>query len=149
MDVKNVPEKFFREIRKVEIYPADALKYKDNYTGQKPTGNPLYTFSVIPENFTHKFPTKIKSGNYYYEPDFGFPLVDLSITLRNQLYRDLNKKEFAIGLVSNVETIYFGNDREPITVQITDDLKNDNSGEDQFYISIFGNTILPPKAKIN
>lgn len=147
MDIKNVSEKFFREIRMVQIYLAEEYPYLQNYLGEKPTVNPAFSFVVVPESFSHKIPTKIKNGSYYYEVDLGFSLNELAPVLRDNLYRELNQKKFAIGLISNVEEIYLGNDRETMTVQITDDLRNNNSGDDQFYISLFGETIIPPKAK--
>ncbi|MCW2463376.1 hypothetical protein [Elizabethkingia anophelis] len=146
MVVNNISESWFREVRRMDIYLAEALSFNDNYNYRRPSGNPLYSIDINTDTFTHKLPTKLKDGNYYYEPDFSFPLLDLDPELRDKFYTDFNKTNFCIGLYTNTEVIFLGNDRELLTVQFADDLRNDGSGNDQFVFSVFGPTIIPPKA---
>ena len=48
-------------------------------------------------------------------------------------------------MISNTEKMLVGNDREPLTIEVLDNKKDDNSGTDEYNISITGETILTPK----
>lgn len=143
---KNKAESFFREIRKIEIYEASVVSYESNFNNQFP--NPaaaLKIFEIIPETFTRKIPTKKSAGNYYYDVDLGFPLLDMTEENVNQLYDDFNRQGFAVVLVSNFQKTLLGNKRFPLTIEVLDNINDDASGNDEFSISITGDTILAPK----
>lgn len=143
---KNKSEKFFREIREIEIHAAADVTYQDNYNSVFPAReNALYVFDIIPETFERKIPTKTNNGNYFFDTDCGFPLLDLSKHNVDELFQNLNRQGFAVVFISNTQKTLVGNDRFPLTVQIIDNVKDDNSGNDEYSISITGGTILYPK----
>ena len=59
----------------------------------------------------------------------------------------LNKKGFAIRLVTNVDSMILGNEQEPFMVEVHDGREDDNSGSDRMQIQISGATIIEPKAQ--
>lgn len=145
---KNKSEKFYREIRSIEIYPAASVPYIDNFKGIFPNPDDcLYQFEIIPETFNRKIPTKTQNGNYFYEIDLNFSLLDLSATAKEKYQNNFNKKYFAVVLVSNVNKMLLGNDREKLKVEFIDGQKDDNSGTDEDTLAISGSTIIPPKIK--
>lgn len=144
--ITNRSESFIREIRQVEIYPATAQTFQNNMNAALPDpAEMLYDFTVIPEEFDRKIPTKTRSGNYFFDISLGFPLLDLSKALRDELFERFNRREFMVVLVSNTEKTLLGNAREPLAVQLLDGIKDDASGNDQFNISITGETLIAPK----
>ena len=62
-------------------------------------------------------------------------------------YEKFNKKSFAVVLVSNTQKMVLGNDREMLKVEFLDNIKDDNSGNDEYTIAISGESIIPPKIK--
>lgn len=145
---KNKAETFFREVRSIEIYNAEDVKYKDNFNGIFPNiANALYKFDIVPETYSRNIPTKTNSGNYYFDVDINFALLDLSKETIAKCYEYFNKKEFAIVLNSNTEKIMLGNDREKLKIEFIPNIKDDNSGTDESTIAISGETIVPPKSK--
>lgn len=141
---KNKAESFFREIRFIEIYNAADISYMDNFSGVFPVlQEPLYKIDIVPETFSRSLKTKKKDGNYFYDVDFGFPLLDLSKS--DECYEQFNKEGFAVVLTSNTEKLMLGNDRELLTIEFIDNKKDDNSGNDDCNFSITGQTIIPPK----
>lgn len=142
----NKSESFFREIRKIEIYKSTDLKYIDNFNGRFPTVSPYYAFEVTPEAYDRNIGTKQRSRNNYYPVDLSFPLLDLSVKLRNTLYEKLNRRGFVVILYSNTEKMALGNSEEDLSVFFIDGIKDNNSGDDSFTINITGETIVPPNA---
>lgn len=143
---KNKSESFFREIRSIEIYKAEDISYNDNLNAVFPLlQDPLYKFDIVAETFDRNLKTKKKDGNYFFDIDLGFPLLDLSKAIIDKCYEEFNKKGFAIVLISNVEKMMLGNDSEPLTVEFIDNKKDDNSGNDDCNFSITGQTIISPK----
>lgn len=143
----NKAESFYREIRRIEIYQASDISYIDNFQGIFPDSNLcLYKFDVTnPESFAYKILTKTQNGNYFTDIDISFSLLDLSKDNIDKCYEYFNKKKFAIVLISNIEKMLLGNDREKLKVEFIDGKKNDASGSDECYISITGDTIINPK----
>ena len=73
-------------------------------------------------------------------------LVDLTIENRDRWYEEFNKfNEFAVILVSNTEMTMLGNDRFPLSITVTDNMKDDGSGTDSFSLNIYGDTIIEPR----
>jgi hypothetical protein len=143
--IKNISESFFREIRMIEIYKSSSLSYIDNFNGRFPL-NPVFSFEVVPETFERNIDTKQRNKNTYFPIDVSFSLLDLKLELRNMFYEKLNRKGFMIVLYSNTEKVALGNTDEDLAVYFIDAIKDNNSGEDQFMISVTGETIIPPKA---
>lgn len=145
---KNLAEKFYREIRSIEIYPASAVSYIDNYNAVFPTiDKALYVFEIVPESYTRKLPTKTQNKNYFFDVDINFSVLDLSKETTKKCYEYFNKRGFAIVLNSNTERMMLGNDREDLTIDFLDGKKDDNSGNDENTISITVETIIPPKTQ--
>ena len=144
---KNKAESVFREIRSVEIFRSTDISYQDNLDRVFPTIDPLYKFDIASETYSRKLLTKTKTGNYLYDIDLGFTVLDLDETTIAKCYEYFNKKGFAIVMYSNVDRQMLGNDREPLTIEFIDGKKEDGSGSDDCNISITGKTILPPIPK--
>jgi len=142
----NKSESFFREIREIFIYKSSDIKYIDNLNRLIPIrSNAICGYSIVPESFAYKMATKTQNGNYLYELDCNFPLLDLSDESIYYAFNLLNKEEFAVVFVTNTAQLLFGNDREPLKVEFIDNTKNDNSGNDEYTISISGKSIIQPK----
>ncbi len=141
--IYNLPESFFREIRQVQIFPSESLKMESR--GLLPdAASMLYNFDVVPESFARTISTKKQNGNYYYDVDISFPFLQMDHDLIQELYQAFGRKSFAIVLISNTELLVLGNDREPLTIDFIDNKKDDNSGNDDYTLSITGQTIFPP-----
>lgn len=142
----NTPEDFFRELKGVLIYNKDQISYIDQLNDKFPSpDDALYKFKVLPTSGSRAIPTKLNNRNILYTPDVSFPLVDLTIKNRNEWYSQFNVFDnFAVVLVSNTEMMMVGNDLFPMSVTVTDNIKDDGSGNDSFSLNISGDTILPP-----
>ena len=143
----NKSESFYREIRSIEIYNASDVSYIDNFQGIFPDSNLcVYKFDITtPESFTPKILTKTQNGNYFTDIDISFSLLDLSKDNIDKCYEYFNKKNFSIVLISNIEKMLLGNEKEKLKVEFIDGKKNDASGSDECFISITGDTIINPK----
>lgn len=142
----NTAENFFREMRKVEIYNSEDIHYIENYNGEFPPADLIkYAFDVVPEDFSRKIQRKTRSGNYYHEIDLGFPLLKMDKANVDQYQEYFNKRKFAVVLVSNTDRILLGNQIEPLKIEVLDNRKDNNSGTDEYYLSITGETIIDPK----
>lgn len=145
---KNKSESFFREVRSIEIYKSSDISFDDNSKGIYPQAQqPLYKFDIPSDTFSRKLLTKTRSGNYFYDIDLGFPLLDLDPDVIEKCYEYFNRKGFAVVFITNVEKLLLGNDHEEITVEFIDGKKDDASGTDECNFSITGKTIIPPKYK--
>lgn len=142
----NTPEDFFRELTGILIYDKEKISYIDQYNDKFPSPQDAsHKFRVLPGSANRSIPTKLNNRNTIYSPDISFPVVDLSVNNRDKLYDDFNIFEaFAVVLVSNTEMMMLGNDRFPLSITVTDNIKDDGSGSDSFSINISGDTILPP-----
>ncbi|WP_300685502.1 hypothetical protein [Chryseobacterium sp.] len=142
----NIPEDFFRELTGVLIYDNNKISYIDQLNNKFP--NPedaTHKFKILPGSANRSIPTKLINRNIIYSPDISFPFVDLSVKNRDHLYEDFNIfDQFAVVLVSNTEMMMLGNDRFPLSISVTDNVKDDGSGNDSFSLNISGDTILPP-----
>jgi hypothetical protein len=142
----NKSETFLREIRKIEIYKSESVKYTDNFNGKFPSASDvLYTFDIVPESFSRQIDRKKTSDNYYHEISIEFPLLKLDSVNINKYQNNFNHKKFAVVLVSNSEKTLLGNEREPLKIEVFDHKKDDNSGSDEYTLSISGETIIAPK----
>lgn len=144
--IKNQSESFYREARSIEIFNAEDVKYINNFNGIFPDPNlALCTIDLIPESYNRKLPTKTQSSNYFTEIDINFALVDLSQPTLDYFKNTLNKKKFAVVINSNTEKLLLGNEREPLKIEVIDNIKDDNSGTDEYTIALSGDSIITPK----
>lgn len=143
---RNKAETFFREIRHIDIHASENYSYQENILGNFPDETEaLFRFDVIPEEYERKIPQKKKDGNRFFEVDLSFPLLDMSPETIDRLSTAFNRRGFMVVLHSNTEKTVLGNSREPLTVDLVDGKKDNNSGNDQYNISITGETIINPK----
>lgn len=146
---ENKSESIFREIRKVIVYPASAFTYLNNLQGIFPQASEmLCSFNVIPENFAYKLATKTQNKNYLYELESNFPLLDLSYNTIQFCFSNFNREDFVVVFETNTEQIIFGNDREQLKIEIINNEKLNNSGDDEFTIVISGKSIIYPKRQL-
>ena len=145
---KNKAESFYREIRSIEIYNGEDISFFQVFKGIFPSPDQvIFSFDIVPESYGRKISTKTQGGNYYTEIDVNFPLLDMSVENIELCYEKFNKKSFAVVLVSNTQKMVLGNDREMLKVEFLDNIKDDNSGNDEYTIAISGESIIPPKIK--
>jgi len=142
----NKPEDFFRELKGILIYDKNQISYIDQLKGKFPQPDDAqFKFSVLPGDASRKIPTKLLSGNIYYQPDITISLVDLAVKNRDEWYESFNiLNEFAVVLVSNTEMMMLGNDRFPMSITVNDNINDEGSGNDSFSLNIYGDTILAP-----
>lgn len=144
--VKNIPDQFFRQIRKIEIYEAEDYPYTSAFMGDFQNLTPIITFcNVLFSDYDRSIKRKSKNGNYYFEVDLSFSVYSLN-PLETKIWETLlNRKEFVAVLYTNTDVLVLGNATEPFLVEIQDKIKDDNSGQDKLEVQIFGETILQPK----
>ena len=134
VEISNIPEKFFREIRQIEIFNAKEYSFTANSTGKSVSAEPKIIFkNIVPEDFDRSIKRKSKNGNTFFEVDLSFNLYGLSPMNISAYSVLLNKKSFSVRLVTNVDSMILG--------------KDDNSGSDRMQIQISGATIIEPKAQ--
>lgn len=144
--VKNIPDHFFRQIRKIEIYEAEDYPFSDVPFGGFQNLTPIISFcNVIFTAYDRSIKRKSKNGNYYFETDISFGVFSLN-PLETMIWENLlNRKAFVAVLYTNTDVLVLGNASEPFLVEIQDKIKDDNSGQDKLEVQIFGETILQPK----
>ena len=146
VEISNIPEKFFREIRQIEIFNAKEYSFTANSTGKSVSADPKIIFkNIVPEDFDRSI--KRISKNTFFEVDLSFNLYNISPMNISAYSVLLNKKGFAIRLVTNVDSMILGNEQKPFMVEVHDGRKDDNSGSDRMQIQISGATIIEPKAQ--
>lgn len=145
---KNKPDNFIREVRLVEIYNSVLVSFEDAFNGVFPDPeSAMYSFAINPENFQRKIPTKTQQSNYFYDAEFTISLYIFKGVDVEHLYENLNKKEFAVVLYTNTDKVLLGNYRESMKVEFIDGVKDDGSGNDEYILSISGDSIISPKIK--
>ena len=145
VDINNIPESFFREIRKIEIFNAQQYPYSQAIKNAPLSQNPIIVIqNIISEEFEQNIKRKRDKGSYYFDINIGLVINDLDST--NELNTLLNDKTFAMVLHNNIdERLILGNALFPLKIEVFDKIKNNNSGEDKIEIEIFGETILTPQ----
>ena len=138
VDINNIPESFFREIRKIEIFNAQQYPYSQAIKNAPLSQNPIIVIqNIIPEEFEQNI-------SYYFDINISLVINDLDSA--NELNTLLNDKTFAMVLHNNIdERLILGNALFPLRIEVFDKIKNNNSGEDKIEIEIFGETILTPQ----
>ena len=145
VDINNIPESFFREIRKIEIFNAQQYPYSQAIKNAPLSQNPIIVIqNIIPEEFEQNIKRKRDKGSYYFDINISLVINDLDSA--NELNTLLNDKTFAMVLHNNIdERLILGNALFPLRIEVFDKIKNNNSGEDKIEIEIFGETILMPQ----
>lgn len=145
VEVKNIPDQFFRQIRKVEIYEVEDYPYTNAFIGDFQGVTPIISFcNVLFSDYDRSIKRKSKGGNYYFETDISFGVFALN-PLEIKIWETLlNRKEFVAVLYTNADVLVLGNASEPLSVETHDKIKDDNSGQDKIEVQIFGESILPP-----
>ena len=142
----NAGEPFFREIQKVQLYYADALSFHDAMNGGTPKETDCFMefFIPNPQDFSRSIKTASDAYNDYLKIDLSFPLLDIKKENRRLLYAHAFRNQYAVMLVSNREKVVFGNQREPMSFEVHDKIRDDGSGKDVLLIKIYGKTLLKP-----
>lgn len=143
--VKNIPDQFFRQIRKIEIYEAEDYPYTSAFMGDFQNLTPIISFcNVIFTAYDRSIKRKSRNGNYYFETDISFGVFSLN-PLETMIWENLlNRKAFVAVLYTNTEVLVLGNANEPLLVETHDKIKDDNSGQDKLEVQIYGESILQP-----
>lgn len=142
----NIPENFTREIRHILIFNAKTFSFNQNFRGLTPNENDfLLKISLQnPSNYSRKIDIKTQHHNDYYDLKISVPVYDLSKENRLHLIDFHKKRKYVVALVSAQEMLVLGNHREPLTLSIDDNIKDDGSGKDFFDVNITGQTIVFP-----
>ncbi|CEN54434.1 hypothetical protein [Capnocytophaga canis] len=142
----NISEDFIREARYLLIFNAKDYSFNENFKGNKPiAGTHLMRIELHPHSFSRKISLKTKDKNDYIDVNLKFPFLDLTPQNKETLYNLHKKREYAIILASNTEMITLGNNREPMTLSIDDEINDNGSGKDSFSVTITGQTIIFPR----
>ena len=136
VDINNIPESFFREIRKIEIFNAQQYPYSQAIKSAPLSQNPIIVIqNIIPEEFEQNIKRKRDKGSYYFDINISLVINDLDST--NELNTLLNDKTFAMVLHNNIdERLILGNALFPLKIEVFDKIKNNNSGEDKIEIEM-------------
>ncbi|SDE68565.1 hypothetical protein [Riemerella columbipharyngis] len=145
MEIKSTTNGFFREIRSIEVYHSKDIDFLDQKNKVVPTIKPVTVFSdLVPEDFARNINLKYNNDNAYFEVDITTGIY-LSDYLIPSIFDVFGKRKFAVALVTNNDKIFIGNNREPMSIDLHDRIKDDNSGSDKYEVSIYGTTILDPR----
>lgn len=145
--IENIPDKFYREVRKIEVYDASEYPYAHSFLGEMLSVSPVAVFeNIVPEDFDRSIKRKSKNNNTYFEIDMSFDIYDTKPINRRVWSALLNKKGFVVVIYSNLDYLVIGNASEPMYVETQDKIKDDNSGTDKLEVQIYGETILEPIA---
>lgn len=146
IQICNLPEDFTREIRYVLIFDAQNFTFNQNFKGLTPSENQfLLKISLQnPANYSRKIDIKTQNDNDYYDIKISAPVYDISKENRLQLINFHKKRKYVVALVSAQEMLVLGNHREPLTLSVDDNIKDDGSGKDFFNVNITGQTIVFP-----
>lgn len=145
--VSSVEDTFFREIHKVEVFSSEHQPYIKALLGGFVPHLPLLVFeNIVSEELEYSVERKAIKGNYYYEIDIIFPIYTTDISKIGWVSL-LNARKFVVKLSTNTDYIGLGNSMEPLLVECTEALVNDNSGEDKLMVRVSGSTIIRPIRK--
>lgn len=149
MDIINNSDGFFREIRSIEVYPANMINFVSVLKGENPNLGVLARFmNIVPEDFSRSIKLKYNNDNEYFDIELTFALYTADLGLPKHYQSIFGKRKFAVKLISNSDQLLLGNDREPLTIDFQDALKDDGSGTDKYEISIYGTTIIDPRMSL-
>lgn len=142
----NKSENFVREARYLLIYDASSLTFNKNFKGEKPiAGTHLLKVELHPTMFSRNVSLKTKDKNDYIDIKIQFSFLDLTLENKEILYKLHKKRKYVAVLASNIEMMTLGNDREPISISVDDNIMDNASGKDVFEITLTGQTIIFPR----
>ncbi len=142
----NLPENFTREIKHILIYDASALSFNENLKGLYPPAD-AYLVKIDVNNisdYRRMFTLKQQNKNDYFKIDITVPVLDLSFENRKTLYSLNKNRNYLIVTVSNKEMTVIGNNRERLSINILDGIRDNGKGKDHLSIKITGETIIQP-----
>ena len=142
----NIGEDFTREIRHVLLYPAKDFSFNQNLRALTPDPNAYLTKLAVahPSGYVRKIAMKEQNHQTYYDVKISFPIYDLRKETRLKLIDLHHKRRYVVALLSAQEMLVLGNEREPFSLTIEDQIQDNGTGKDQFVVSISGQTILFP-----
>lgn len=145
MEIISNADGFVREIRSIEVYNASDVSFIDIHKGTVPQLQKIVVFkNIIPEDFNRTIKLKYNNDNLYFDIDILFALYTADTRLNSTTRVVFGKRKFAVKLITNADELWLGNDREPLTIDLQDSFKDDNSGTDKYEVSIYGSTIIDP-----
>lgn len=145
LHICNAPEDFTREIRHILLFDYQQLTFNKNLNGLPPEGNFLLKIDLHnPTPFQRKIDFKTQHNTDFYDVKITIPIYDVSPKSRLKLFGFHKRKKYVMALVSAQETLILGNHREPFSLLIDDNIKDDGSGKDFFNVTITGQTLIFP-----
>lgn len=146
--INNKIDNLFREIRSVKIYKASQYLFSSNFSRTPITTEPIITINnIIPGDFERSIKQKKDRNNRFYEIDCSIMIYSITAESVNNWNTILNQKDFVVEFISNEESTIIGNQKEPLTIDVVDDIKENDTGTDAIVISIYGSTIIEPWIK--
>ena len=146
MEICNNPEDFTREIQHILIFDASKFSFNQNFKALTPDTN-SYLLKIQlhnPSAYQRKITIKEQNDNNYYDVKISLPVYELSKEIRLKLVSFHKKRKYVIALVSQQEMLVVGNEREPFSFSIDDNILDNGTGKDSFLISLTGQTIIFP-----
>ena len=146
MEICNNPEDFTREIQHILIFDASKFSCNQNFKALTPDIN-SYLLKIQlhnPSAYQRKITIKEQNDNNYYDVKISLPVYELSKETRLRLISFHKKRKYVIALVSQQEMLVVGNEREPFSFSIDDNILDNGTGKDSFLISLTGQTIIFP-----
>ena len=146
MEICNNPEDFTREIQHILIFDASKFSFNQNFKALTPDIN-SYLLKIQlhnPTAYQRKITIKEQNDNNYYDVKISLPVYELSKETRLRLISFHKKRKYVIALVSQQEMLVVGNEREPFSFSIDDNILDNGTGKDSFLINLTGQTIIFP-----
>lgn len=146
--IENRIDNLFREVRKISFYNAIEYTFSQNYLRNELLSSPVVVVeNIIPEGFERNIKIKKTGRNICYDVNCSVIINGLKADDLKIWYLLLNRKGFVVEIESNEEITIIGNSNEPMSVDIIDNIKEDNSGNDSVVINFYGQTIIEPWIK--
>lgn len=146
--INNKIDNLFREIRSVKIYRASQYLFSSNFSRAPISAEPIITINnIIPVDFDRSIKQKKEGNNRFYEIDCSIMIYSITAESVSNWNTILNQKDFVVEFISNEESTLIGNQKEPLTIDVVDDIKENDTGTDAIVFSIHGSTIIEPWIK--
>lgn len=145
MNIKSQITHFYREIKSIEIFPATSISGYDYFSFNGVLENPMATISnILPSNYDESVKIKSHSNNEYHNISINLDLDFSDLRESEEISKILGKRRFLVKINTNLDSLILGNSMEPLTIELQNHFKNNNSGENHFTLSIYGTTIFKP-----
>lgn len=145
LHICNITENFTREIRHILLFDSQEFTFNQCLKGLAPETPFLVKIDLHhPGAYERKIDLKTQHNTDFYDVKVTIPIYDVSPKSRLKLFELHKRKKYVVGLVSAQETLILGNKREPFSLLIDDNIKDDGSGKDFFNVTITGQTLIFP-----